>query len=296
MAAFKNWIQASRPKTLTAAVVPVVVATAFVHFKNHDLIWWTSVCALLSSIFIQIGTNFVNDAQDFKKGADTHERLGPRRVTQSGDFSYSTVMKAAALMFLGSLALGIPLVTHGGLPILLIGVVSVFCGYAYTSGPFPLAYRGLGDVFVVVFFGVVPVMGTFYLHTSTWDLEAGLVGFQVGLLSAVLIAINNLRDIYTDAKVGKRTLAVRLGEAGAKLEIQALMLLPFVLNFYWIVRNPSWFLITLIPFLSLPFVFILRQKIRKTAPSTEYNSFLGKAAALHLLFGVLLSFGFLVIQ
>ncbi|MGE3757487.1 MAG: 1,4-dihydroxy-2-naphthoate octaprenyltransferase, partial [Pseudobdellovibrionaceae bacterium] len=102
MASFKNWVQASRPKTLTAAVVPVLVATAFVHFKGYPLVWWTSVCAFLSSVFIQIGTNFVNDAQDFKKGADTVERLGPRRVTQSGDFSYATVMKAAAMLFLGS--------------------------------------------------------------------------------------------------------------------------------------------------------------------------------------------------
>ncbi|MGE0634668.1 MAG: 1,4-dihydroxy-2-naphthoate octaprenyltransferase, partial [Pseudobdellovibrionaceae bacterium] len=229
-------------------------------------------------------------------GADTDERLGPRRVTQSGDFSYATVMKAAAMMFLGSFVFGAPLVIYGGLPILVIGILSVLCGYAYTSGPFPLAYRGLGDLFVIVFFGIVPVMGTFYLHTFIWDLETVLVGLQVGFLSAVLIAINNLRDIHTDSKVGKKTLAVRLGVEGAKIEIQLLILIPFLLNFYWLYRNQEWLFLSLIPFLSLPIAVILSQKIKRTEPSREYNSFLGKAAALHLIFGMLLTMTFLVIN
>lgn len=293
---FRNWILAARPKTLTAAIVPIMVAMSYAYFKTGDIAWGISICALLSSLCIQIGTNFVNDAQDFKKGADTEERLGPKRVTQSGDFTYKTVMVAAALMFAGSVAFGLPLVIAGGAPILLIGLVSVLCGYAYTAGPFPLAYRGWGDAFVIIFFGVVPVLGMIFLNTGEWHVEAALPGLQIGLLAAVLIAINNLRDVKTDEAVGKRTMAVRLGVKGAKKEIAVLMFLPFLLNIYWFYQNLSLWRLSFLPFLALPLAIFLLKKVQNTPPGREYNAFLAKAAALHMVFGVLLSLGFLVVR
>ncbi len=286
---FKSWILAFRPKTLTAAVIPIIVGTSLVHFLGYSVQWWISGFALLSSLFIQIGTNLVNDALDFKKGADTHLRIGPQRVTQSGLIEGRTVMISAFVCFFFALVLGVPLVIHGGLPILAIGIVSLFCAYGYTGGPFPLAYRGLGDVFVILFFGLIAVSGLIFLQTHQWPAEALLSGLQIGSLATVLIAINNLRDREGDEKVHKRTLAVRLGPQGARIEILVLCFLPFVLNLYWMTRG-SW-LIGLFPMLSLPLAVSIVRKIFQNEPGPLYNQYLGKAAALHSVFGILMCAG-----
>lgn len=172
---------------------------------------WLAVCTLLGAVSIQIATNFFNDAIDSKKGADTAKRLGPKRVTASGLMSPRAVLGwAAGFLALAALC-GAVLVQARGWPILAIGVPSLFLAYGYTGGPFPLAYRGLGELFVILFFGLVAVAGTVFVQTGTWPPEALLLGGQIGLLSAILISINNLRDREEDASTGKRTLAVRLG-------------------------------------------------------------------------------------
>jgi 1,4-dihydroxy-2-naphthoate polyprenyltransferase len=280
---------ALRPKTLTAAWVPVMVATSLVKAEGFQIIWWISVCALLSSLFIQIGTNFVNDALDFKKGADDHRRTGPKRVTQSGLLTHKQVMGAAGVCFLVAIFLGIPLVLQGGLPIVAIGLVSVFCGYAYTGGPYPLAYKGLGDLFVVVFFGLVAVLGTFYLHTGTVTDAGWITGLQIGLLATVLIAVNNFRDSPLDKEVGKKTLVVRFGAEFAKVEILLLTFVPFLVGFYWLKHN--YVMAGSLPLFALPLAMLINRGVQTNQPGPIFNKFLAMGAALHLLFGILLTIG-----
>ena len=254
--------------------------------------WWISILALAASLFIQIGTNLVNDAVDFKKGADNSDRIGPQRVTQAGVFSSRAVMGMGSAFFLAAVLCGIPLVNHGGWPILGIGVAAVICGYAYTAGPFPLAYRGLGDFFVILFFGVIATSGLFYLHTHQWRIEALVLGLQVGFHCTVLIAVNNLRDVEGDRLVNKKTLPVRFGKQFARNEIAILSFVPFLLLIYWVQVGFGWSL--LLALLPVPLAFKLVKKVFSTEPSPIYNSFLAQAAGLHVLFGVLLSIGLLL--
>lgn len=283
------WLLATRPKTLTAALVPIAVGTALAHARGFVLDWRISVLALVSVTFIQIGTNLVNDAIDFKKGADTEKRIGPKRVTQSGLLTPRQVMTGAFVCFALAMATGIPLVIAGGWVIVAIGLLSLLLAYGYTGGPFPLAYLGLGDLFVFLFFGLVAVGGIYFLQSGGWDLSAGVAGAQVGLLATVLIAINNLRDREGDVLVGKRTLAVRLGVTGSRAEILVLCVAPYVLNLYWLQFGLK--MAVLLPFFTLPLALRLCLKVLLTAPGPEYNVLLGRAAGLQLLFGLLWSVG-----
>lgn len=283
-----SWILAARPKTLSAAVVPVIATIGLLRSLNLPVQWWIIAFALLSSFCIQIGTNFVNDAMDFKKGADNEKRLGPVRVTQQQIFTFRQVMIMATGFFVLAMAFGIPLVLHGGGPIVVIGLLSVLMGYAYTSGPMPLAYFGLGDLFVIIFFGLVAVGGLFFLQTGTYTLDAFVLGLQIGFLSTILIAINNLRDIHTDKEVNKKTLAVRLGVTGAKIWIVFLIVAPFLLGYYWLNQQKYWLYI--LPTMSLPLGLSVVKKIISTKPSAEYNRFLAKSAA----YGMIFSLGFLI--
>lgn len=284
----KSWVLAARPKTLSAAVVPVLATIGLVNSLKLPIQWWIICFALLSSFCIQIGTNFVNDAMDFKKGADNEKRLGPMRVTQQQIFTFKQVMLMATGFFALAMAFGIPLVLHGGWPIVVIGLLSVLMGYAYTSGPVPLAYFGLGDLFVIIFFGLVAVGGLFYLQTGTYTLDAFVLGLQIGFLSTILIAINNLRDIHTDSEVNKKTLAVRLGVTGAKIWIVFLVVAPFLLGYYWLNQQKYWLYI--LPTMSLPLGLSVVKKIISTAPSAEYNKFLAKSAA----YGMIFSLGYMI--
>jgi 1,4-dihydroxy-2-naphthoate octaprenyltransferase len=289
---YRNWILAARPKTLTAAVVPILACTTMIFAFNYIPKWELALLALLSSLFIQIGTNYVNDAIDFKKGADTKERLGPLRVTQNGIFTYQQVMTAAFICFCLAAVFAIPLLYKGGWPILFIGIFSLFFAYSYTGGPFPLAYLGLGDLFVILFFGVIAVTGMGFLHTGLWLFEAFFLGIQIGLHCAILIAINNLRDIEGDKRVNKKTLPVRFGKSFARFEILLLAILPFIMNGYWFFEGFTW--TSILPFLVLPIAIQIIILVFKTEPSSVYNKFLAKAAALHFLFALLLSVGFYI--
>src|SRR5207253_2431971 len=199
------WILAARPKTLAAAVVPVLVGTSLAGFVHWPSFWF----ALGGAVFIQIGTNFVNDALDFKKGGDTHERLGPLRVTQAGLLSADAVLRGAYVCFLLAAICGVPLIVRGGWPIVVIGVTSIAAAYAYTGGPYPLAYHGLGEAFVLIFFGFVAVVGSYYMQRLTTERSAWIAGFAVGCLAVALLAVNNLRDVEADRASMKRTLTVR---------------------------------------------------------------------------------------
>lgn len=284
------WILAARPKTLSASLVPIVATTGLVHGLGHKVEWWVVICALLASFCIQIGTNLVNDAMDFKKGADTEKRIGPIRVTQQGIFSFKQVMLVATLFFVLAAVFGIPLVVRGGLPILIVGLVSIAMGYAYTSGPLPLAYHGLGDLFVILFFGLTAVGGLFYLLTGHYGQEALILGLQIGFLSTVLIAINNLRDINTDKLVAKKTLAVRLGLTGGRLWIGFLIFAPFMTGYYWLSIQRWW--VYIVPLFSFPLGLLIAKRIFRTEPSPEYNKFLAMSSAYSLIFSILIAIGF----
>lgn len=211
------WILAIRPKTLPAAAAPVLVGVALaVNLGGFQAL--PALAALAGALLIQIATNLANDYFDFMKGADTEERVGPVRVTQAGLISPGAVRAAMLLTLLAALLVGVYLVRVAGAPILVVGLVSLICAVAYTGGPFPLAYHGLGDVFVFVFFGLVAVSGTVYVQMLEWLPQAVWAGAGVGAVSTSLLVVNNLRDIETDRRAGKRTLAVRLGVTGTQMQ------------------------------------------------------------------------------
>lgn len=206
---------AARPKTLPAAIVPVWAGCVLAWKLSGNFNLLLALCTLGGAIAIQIATNFFNDAIDSHKGADTERRLGPTRVTASGMMTPRSVMRLGMVFLALAAGFGAVLYQARGWPVLAIGIPSLFLAYGYTGGPFPLAYRGMGELFVILFFGLVAVAGTVFIQTGTWPEEALLLGLQVGLLSAVLISINNLRDREEDASTGKHTLAVRFGPKAA---------------------------------------------------------------------------------
>mgnify|MGYP003647624465 CR=1 FL=1 len=281
------WILAARPKTLPAAVVPVWVGSMPLLTDGDQatgswLLFWST---LVSCLCIQIATNLFNDAIDFAKGADTAKRLGPKRATASGLLSRRSVMLGAMGFCLLAVIIAVPLLVERGWPIAVIGMVSLFFAYGYTGGPFPLAYRGMGELFVILFFGFVAVLGSYYVQAgvlggrSIW-----ILGLQCGLYSSVLIAINNLRDRGEDKGTGKRTMAVRFGSRFARIEIAIFCLVPSFL--YPILGEGDQRAFTAL-FLSLPLAIIISLLIFKTKPGPAYNKYLALGALQLLLFGAL---------
>ncbi len=271
---------ASRPKTLPAAVAPVVLGSALAWRLSGGFSWGLAACTLGSTLAIQVATNYFNDAVDARKGADTAARLGPQRVTATGLVPLSVVLGAGLAMLGLAVLLSLPMVAAQGLPVVGIGLVSLFFSYGYTGGPFPLAYRGLGELFVLLFFGWVAVAGTVFVQTGQWRPEALLLGSQVGLLSTVLIAINNLRDRAEDAGSHKRTLAVRFGERFAKAEIAACCLGPYVAGLAWAPWGFAWGTGPTLAAAGLG--VLIAWKVARTAPGRVYNQYLA-LAALHLM-------------
>jgi 1,4-dihydroxy-2-naphthoate octaprenyltransferase len=208
---------AARPRTLPAAVAPVLVGTAAAQLVADDVRWGAFVAALAGSILIQIGTNLANDYSDAKRGADTADRLGPVRVTSSGLIAPRRVLHATWIAFAAALAVGIYLATVAGWEILVVGAASIAAVVLYTGGPRPYGYAGLGEVFVFLFFGLVAVNGSYYVQLEDLDLLPFLLSIPVGLLSTAILVVNNVRDLDTDARAGKRTLAVRLGRARTRV-------------------------------------------------------------------------------
>jgi 1,4-dihydroxy-2-naphthoate octaprenyltransferase len=285
------WILAARPRTLGAAIIPVLAGSALALAAGSlDPLITTLVIAC--AVLIQIATNCFNDAIDHAKGADTAERLGPTRVTNAGLLAPRTVLRGGLVCLVLALLLSIPLVLHGGWPIVVIGIFSLLFAYAYTGGPFPLAYLGLGEIFVVLFFGLIAVAGTFYLNTLELSAAALLAGLQIGLHSSVLLAVNNLRDIESDRAANKRTLAARFGLNFARRENAVLVMAPFVLGMAWLPLGFFWAL--LLPLMTLPLAWWLARACLDASPDRRVNQLLAQAAALHATFGILLSIGFLL--
>jgi 1,4-dihydroxy-2-naphthoate octaprenyltransferase len=279
----RAWLLAARVPTLSAAVVPVLAGTAAALAEGHFRLL-PFVAALAAAVLIQVGTNFANDYFDFRKGADTAERLGPVRVTQSGLLSPEAVRNATVLMFGLAALIGLYLVAVGGWPILVIGLLSIAAGVLYTGGPWPLGYHGLGDLFVFIFFGIVAVTGTYYLHTGTVTLAALGSSIPVGCLVTSILVVNNLRDIDTDRAAGKRTLAVRIGARATRLQYLLLLAVAYLTPpTRWLLGSSVW---AFLPWLTLPLAVSLARRMLM-AEGRALNPLLKDTARLHLLYGTL---------
>lgn len=286
------WVEAARPKTLAAAIVPVMVGASLA-LQANALNLTNTIVALICAILIQIGTNFANDYFDFVKGSDTDERIGFRRATAAGLVSAKQMLNATIFTMGLAFVLGLYLVWSSGWVILVIGILSLIFGILYTGGPFPLGYNGLGDLFVFIFFGIVAVMTTYYINAMEWSMDAFWASLAVGGLCVNILVVNNLRDVEQDKISGKRTLGVLFGETTLKVEYLIMVLLAFAipphflfqLNFnYWI----------LLPFLSLPLAIYFVYVIWTETNKSKLNPMLERTAQFMILFGILFSVGIIL--
>jgi 1,4-dihydroxy-2-naphthoate octaprenyltransferase len=286
---FPSLLAASRPKTLMAAVLPVSLATvlAYASTESFNSILFGSI--ILSALCIQIATNLFNDALDSKKGADTDQRIGPKRMASSGILSPQSLIIAGLTFCIMAITFSLPLIVARGIPIIIIGMISLLLTYGYTGGPWPLAYKGLGEIFVFLFFGLIAVNGTFYVFTGVISPESILLGSQSGLLCAIIISINNARDIVEDRKCRKLTLAARHGITFARMEILVLSILPYLLGLLWIPLGHKF--TALIPLMGMPLSATIAFLVIKNEPSTSYNKFLGLSVIAYLNFSILLYVG-----
>lgn len=290
MATLRTWILAARPKTLFAAFAPVMMGTALA-IKDESFHAQAALAALLGAMLIQIGTNFWNDYCDFKQGADTPDRQGPTRAVQAGLISASAMGRATAVVFVLSLLVCGYLVHRAGWGMLLLGVLSIGCGLWYTAGKRSLAYLGIADPFVLVFFGPVAVVGTYYVQAIQWSPFALVAGFAPGLLATGLLAVNNLRDIDQDRQASKRTPAVRFGRAFVRAEYALCLFgavaVPVVMKFMGY-PSSAWMFLPMA--VLIPGLFVLG-RVRKGTSGKELNPALGMTAMLLLLYAVLFSVG-----
>jgi 1,4-dihydroxy-2-naphthoate octaprenyltransferase len=289
MTPVRAWILASRPATLPAAAVPVLVGVGAAIGEGATFKPLIFAVTLICALFIQIGTNFANDYSDFHRGADHEGRLGPTRVTQSGLISQEGVRRGIFVAFGIALILGLYLAWVGGWPIIIIGVLSILSGLAYTGGPFPFGYHGLGDVFVFVFFGLVAVTGTAYLQSGTWSSFALLLSIPIGLLVTNILVVNNLRDRPTDLAAGKRTLAVRIGDRATRMQYAMFVALAYITPLSRAI-GASFHPWLLLPWITIPFAIYLVTKVMYLN-GRELNPILKKSGQLLLAYGVLLAIG-----
>ena len=288
---FRNWVLASRPKTLPAAVAPVFVGTAVAIDANKVNII-AAFIALICSVLIQIGTNFVNDLYDYLKGTDDENRVGPTRALAAGWISTTQMKRAIYITFGVTFLLGLYLVYLAGWIILLIGVLSILSGYAYTAGPYPLAYNGLGDIFVFVFFGIVATVGTFYVQAIEFSQLALFAAIPVGLLITNILVVNNYRDAEEDKKKNKNTLAVKFGKSFSLFQYFVSIVISFLVPLYlYFSLNTTYFI--LLPLLALPLAIKLQiDMIRLNG--VELNKTLEFTAKLSVIFSLLFSIGIIL--
>jgi 1,4-dihydroxy-2-naphthoate polyprenyltransferase len=282
---------AVRPKTLPAASTPVIVGAAIAFYEGHGN-WGPTLAALAAALLLQIGANLANDYFDYFKGADAHERLGPVRVTQAGLVTL-TEMRVAMLIVFGLAALiGVYLAWAGGWPVVIVGLASILAALAYTGGPYPLGYHGLGDLFAFIFFGPVAVCGTVYVQAQAVSALAVGVSIPIGVLVVAILVINNLRDIETDRLVGKRTLAVRLGERGARVEYVVMVAAAYLVGTLLVVLGiaPAW---TLLCWGSAPLALNL-VRFMYNVSGKALNLALAETGRLVLVYGVLFAVGLLL--
>jgi 1,4-dihydroxy-2-naphthoate octaprenyltransferase len=288
----KLWLLAARPRTLPAAVAPVLVGTSLA-IGQGTFRPLAFACALIGSIFIQIGTNLSNDYSDARRGADTDDRLGPVRVTAGGLMPPRTVLLGTYVAFGIAVLAGVYLIVLAGWQLLLVGAASILAGVVYTGGPRPYGDEGLGEVFVFLFFGVVAVVGSYFVQTEDLIWEAFALSVPVGLLAAAILLVNNIRDADTDRRAGKRTLAVRLGRDGARALFVACLVLAFAAVPLVALFGRGISPLVLLALLAIPLAVPLAKAVRERTDGPSLNQALAKTGMLLALFSLLLSVGLL---
>ena len=287
MTALSTWIGAARLRTLPAAVVPVAVGTACAAATGHVALG-PALAALGGALAIQIGTNFANDVFDAERGADGPDRIGPVRAVSAGLIAPAAMKRAMIAAFAAATLLGVYLVAVAGWPVVAIGVASVASGIAYTGGPWPLGYHGLGDAFVLAFFGFVAVCGTTFVQLGRVPCLAIAAAVPVGALATAILVVNNLRDRATDERAGKRTLAVRLGRGGALAGYGALLAIAFAVPIGLAIAGR---LYAALPLLAAPIAIARMRALIAAADGPAFNRCLAATAQLLLLFGGLFAAG-----
>lgn len=288
---WKSWLIASRPKTLPAAASPVILGSA-VAFTDGAFQPGPALAALAGALLLQIGANISNDYFDFKKGADTGARVGPLRVTQSGLLTPGQVVAGMVVVFGLAALIGLYLIRAAGWPVAVLGALAILSALAYTGGPYPLGYNGLGEVFVFLFFGLAATCGTYYVQAGTVSGGALFAALSIGLLIVAILVVNNLRDIETDRASGKHTQAVRLGEQGTVREYTLMLLLAYALLGFAVLRGyvTSW---GLLAFLSVPLAWKIRAQVAVTR-GRALNALLAATGSLVLIFALLYSLGLVI--
>jgi len=287
----KVWFLAARPKTLPAGIVPVLVGGALA-FNAEAFYLPAFMIALLGSILIQVGTNFANDYFDYKKETDRDDRLGPTRVTQAGLVSPRQIITATYIVFGLAMIAGIYLAYRGGWPIVFIGLASIICGILYTAGPLALGYIGLADLFVLIFYGPVALAGTYYVQVLNAPVDIILAGIPFGMISTAILTVNNLRDIDSDKKSGKKSLAVRLGRGFARFEYLLMIIGAAVIALWlgWRLGKPFMALTAFY----LPLAFIPAVAVLRSIDGARLNSALAQTGLLLLVYGFLFALGWLL--
>jgi len=285
------WLMAARPRTLPAAVAPVLVGTSLA-IASSPFRPLAFAAALLGAVFIQVGTNLSNDYSDARRGADTEDRLGPMRVTAGGLVPPRQVLRATYVTFGLAVLCGAYLVYVAGPELLAVGAASILAGVLYTGGPRPYGYEGLGEVFVFLFFGIVAVTGSYFVQRQALPWEAFALAVPVGLLASAILVVNNVRDLETDRRAGKRTLAVRLGRERTRDLYTVMLVLAFLLALVpWLAGSLSpWLALTL---LAAPLALPLVRTVRAATDGPSLNAALAQTGMLQLAFCVLLSAGVL---
>jgi 1,4-dihydroxy-2-naphthoate polyprenyltransferase len=290
MTAVATWVGAARLRTLPAAVVPVVVGTACAA-ATGGVIWSAALAALGGALAIQIGTNFANDVFDAERGADGPDRVGPVRAVSAGLISARAMKRAMIAAFAVATLLGVYLAAVAGWPVVAIGVASILSGIAYTGGPWPLGYHGLGDLFVMVFFGFVAVCGTAYVQRGAVPCLAFAAALPVGSLATAILVVNNVRDRATDARAGKRTLAVRFGRTAALVEYAALLAVAYAVPLVLALTGRPW---AALPLASAPLAIMRLRAVIAATDGPTFNRCLSGTAQLLLLHGALFAAGLAV--
>ena len=291
MSAVRIWVMAARVRTLPAAVAPVLVGTSLALGAGHfDSLAF--VAALLGAVFIQVGTNLSNDYSDARRGADTEDRLGPVRVTAGGLVPPRQVLIATYVSFALAVACGAYLVAVAGPELLAVGAASILAGVLYTGGPRPYGYEGLGEVFVFLFFGIVAVAGSYFVQVQELPWEAFVCAVPVGLLASAILVVNNVRDLETDRRAGKRTLAVRWGRARTRTLYTAMVAGAFVTApLPWLLGSmTAWLLLT---WAAIPLAIPVARIVRTRTDGPALNGALAKTGALQLIFCLLFAAGIL---
>lgn len=289
METLRLWWRASRPFSFTASVVPVVVGTLLAAY--HDAFtWWLAALALVGSVFIHAGTNFINDYFDDRKGADSLESLGPAGLIQRGVVKARSVLFAGVFCFATGSVIGLVLVWSTNLELLWLGIASVLAGFLYTGAPLHLAYIALGELTVFLFMGPVMVMGAYFVQTETWSSDAFLASLPIAFLVTAILHANNIRDIDSDRRVGKRTLATLIGRRWANVEMYALLVSAYVFLVLGVVLGAiPW--PALIALVTIPGAIAIAKVCAEGGSPKKLNVALFKSAQLHQRFGIVMSLG-----